>query len=118
MVNQDAPALPELRARLHDAMAERGLAARQVVLRLPRQSMPTVYRIFAGTTRDPLTSTLLALCRTIDMDLDELLDARRPALEPEAEALLEQAKALDEADRWLLVRAIRCVTGHRAAEAR
>jgi len=114
MPNQDALVLPELRARLNDALAARGLSLRQVVLRLPAPTGVAAYRIVAGTTRDPRTSTLLALCGAIDSDPDDLLDARRPALEPEAAALLDDAAALDETDCWLLVDLVRAVARRRS----
>lgn len=115
MAEQSAQIPAALRARLSDAIAARGLSVRQVILRLPQRAMATSYRILAGTTSDPHTSTILALCRTIDVDPDELLGARRPALDPEAEALLEDTEALDEADRRLLVKVIRSITGRHGA---
>ena len=107
MTTPSTPILSELYARLTDAIAARGLSVRQVVLRLPASTAAAMYRILAGTTSDPRASTLLALCRVIDIDPDELLDTRRAALEPEVEALLDDAKGLDEADRRLLVDLVR-----------
>jgi len=115
MPTQHAQAPPEFGARLHAAITERGFSVRQVVLRLPGSTATAMYRILAGSTRDPLTGTLLALCRAIDSDPDELLDAHRPVLEPEVEALLDAAEALAEEDRWLLVKVIRSITGRHGA---
>ncbi len=114
MADHSAQVPSALRARLNAAITERGLSVRQVILRLPELTVPTMYRVIAGTTRDPRTSTLLALCRAIDIDPDDLLDALRPALEPEAAALLDDAEALDEADRWLLVDLVRVLARRRS----
>ncbi len=92
MATQYAQLLSALRAGLDDAIAARGLSARRVVLRLPESAVATAYQILAGPTRDPRTSILLALCRAIDIDPNELLGAHRPALEPEAEGRLDRAE--------------------------
>jgi len=109
MAEQSAQIPSALGRRLSDAIAARGLSARQAVLNLPQRAMATSYRILAGTTRDPRTSTILALCRLLEIDPDELLDAHRPALEPELRELRDDAEALDEADRWLLIDLVRAV---------
>jgi len=114
MPTQHAQALPELGARLHAAIIARGLSVRQVALRLPGSTAAAMYRILAGTTRDPLTGTLRALCRALDIDPDELLDAGRPALDPELAALLVDAEALDEEGRQLLVSLVRAVACRRS----
>jgi len=100
---------------LHRAMRARRLSAREVTRGMPGQQYATTYKILAGTSRDPRTSTLLALCRAIEVDPDEMLDAYRPALEPEAEALLDEAEALDEQDRELLVVLVRAVARRRSS---
>ena len=100
---------------LHRAMRARRLSAREVTRGMPGRQYATTYKILAGTSRDPKTSTLLALCRAIDIDPDELLDAHQPALEPEGEALLDEAEALDAADRRLLVDLVRAVARRRSS---
>ena len=72
--------------------------------------------LLAGMIQNSRPSLLrVALSRAVDSDPDELLDARWPALEPEAEALLDEAEALDAADRRLLVDLVRAFARRRSS---
>ncbi len=90
-------------------MAERGLTTRQVVGRFPERHLGTAYRILAGRTADPWASTLVELCRALEVDPNDLFNATRPPLKPELEQVLTQASALSEEDRWLMVDLIRAI---------
>ena len=118
MSRQDDHAPTPIADAIRRGMHARGLAARELARRLPDQNYATMYRILGDASPDLQTSTLLAFCRALEVDPDELLDAHRPVLEPEVEALLDAAEALDEADRWVLVRVIRSINERHAAEER
>jgi len=113
MTTQRAQPVSALDAKLKGAIAAHGLSVRQVTLRLPERIVNAAYRVLAGTTRDPRTSTLFALCRAIDADPDELLGHVRPTLTPDVAELYDEAVSLDEADRWLLVGVVRAVARRR-----
>lgn len=110
-----------LAGRIQRAMAARGIRPRALAMALGDRHWSTAYRVLSGTTADPLMSTVLDVCRILDVDPDEILGATSPPLEPETQALLEAARALPEEDRWLIVDLVRVVRrraarGERRAE--
>ena len=100
-------------------MAERGLTTREVVGRFPERHLGTAYRILAGRTTDPWSSTVVQLCGALEVDPNDLLGAIPSPLAPELDALLSEARALTEDDRWLIVDLLRSVrqSGDRHAHA-
>src|SRR5687767_4873445 len=63
----------DLAAAIKRVMSSRGLSTREVVRRVPRRHVGTVYRLLAGRTTDPWASTVVSLCSALDADPDELL---------------------------------------------
>src|ERR1044071_9360597 len=63
----------DLAAAIKRVMATRGLSTREVVRRVPRRHVGTVYRLLAGRTTDPWASTVVSLCTALNADPDELL---------------------------------------------
>ena len=49
----------DLAAAIKRVMASRGLSTREVVRRVPRRHVGTVYRLLAGRTTDPWASTVV-----------------------------------------------------------
>ncbi len=99
----------DLAAAIRQVMDARGLTAREVVTRVPRRHIGTVYRLLAGRTTDPRASTVVALCTALGADPDELLDVSDPVkgLDPALRRTLEDLKGLSEDDRWLALDALR-----------
>ncbi len=101
--------------RVREAMESRGLQARDLVTRLPEWHLGTGYRILAGKTTDPWTSTVLELCRALDTHPDELLGTTPPPLPAELHELLEAAQGLSDGDKWLVVDVLRAIGRGREA---
>ena len=123
----DVAALPDRRGprriarpdNLADAirrvMDSRGLATRDVVRRVPRRHIGTIYRLLAGRTTDPWASTVVSLCAALDADPDELLGVEdaEEILDPELRNTLTDLGRLPEEDRWLAVDMLRSVLARR-----
>ena len=92
-------------------MASRGLSTREVVRRVPRRHVGTVYRLLAGRTTDPWASTVVALCTALGADPDELLDVGDPTedMDPELRRTLDDLQRLSDDDRWLALDALRAM---------
>lgn len=101
----------DLAAAIRRVMATRELTTRDVVKRVPRRHVGTVYRLLAGRTTDPWASTIVALCTALGADPDELLDVRDPTedLDPELRRTLEDLQRLSDDDRWLALDALRAM---------
>src|SRR6476661_9818783 len=85
----------DLAAAIKRVMSSRGLSTREVVRRVPRRHIGTVYRLLAGRTTDPWASTVVSLCTALDADPDELL-----GVEDAIEILdLERREALTDVER-------------------
>ena len=93
--------------RIQQAMAARGIQPRDVAMSIGHRHWSTAYRVMSGTTADSLISTIVDICRVLDVDPDDLLGVTLPPLEPETQALLDAARALPEEDQWLVVDLIR-----------
>src|SRR3712207_2806124 len=93
----------DLAAAIKGVMASRGLTTREVVRRVPRRHVGTVYRLLAGRTTDPWASTVVSLCTALDADPDELLGVEDAVeiLDPELRNTLTDVQRLAEEDRWL-----------------
>ena len=102
-----------LYANVRRVMEAKGLRPRDIVKRLPARHIGTAYRILAGRTTDPWTSTTLEMCRALGVDPDELLGAAPPQLSPELQELWDAAQRLSEDDRWLVVDMLRAVMRRR-----
>ena len=101
----------DLAAAIRRVMAARDLTTREVVKRVPRRHVGTVYRLLAGRTTDPWASTVVALCTALGADPDELLDVPDPTedFDPELRRTLEDLQRLSDDDRWLALDALRAM---------
>ena len=93
--------------RIQQVMAARGIRPRELAMALGQRHWSTAYRVMSGATADSLISTIVDICRVLDVDPDDLLGVTLPPLEPETQALLDAARALPEEDQWLVVDLIR-----------
>lgn len=105
----------DLAAAIKRVMNSRGLTTREVVRRVPRRHVGTVYRLLAGRTTDPWASTVVSLCSALDADPDELLGVEDALeiLDPELRNTLSDVQRLAEEDRWLAVDMLRAVLQRR-----
>ena len=105
----------DLAAAIKSVMATRGLSTREVVRRVPRRHIGTVYRLLAGRTTDPWASTVVSLCTALDADPDELLGVEdaTSGLDPELRQMLADVETLSEEDRWLALDMLRAIFARR-----
>ena len=105
----------DLAAAIKRVMSTRGLSTREVVRRVPRRHVGTVYRLLAGRTTDPWASTVVSLCTALDADPDELLGVEDALeiLDPELRNTLTDVQRLAEEDRWLALDMLRSVLARR-----
>jgi transcriptional regulator with XRE-family HTH domain len=105
----------DLAAAIKGVMATRGLTTREVVRRVPRRHVGTVYRLLAGRTTDPWASTVVSLCTALGADPDELLgvDDAVAGLDPELRQTLADVEQLTEEDRWLALDMVRSILARR-----
>lgn len=105
----------DLAAAIKRVMATRGLSTREVVRRVPRRHVGTVYRLLAGRTTDPWASTVVSLCSALNADPDELLGVEDAIsiLDPELRLTLSDIERLPEEDRWLALDMLRSVLARR-----
>ncbi len=105
----------DLAAAIKRVMSTRGLSTREVVRRVPRRHVGTVYRLLAGRTTDPWASTVVSLCTALDADPDELLGVEDALeiLDPELRNTLTDIQRLAEEDRWLALDMLRSVLARR-----
>jgi len=105
----------DLAAAIKRVMASRGLSTREVVRRVPRRHVGTVYRLLAGRTTDPWASTVVSLCSALNADPDELLGVEDAIaiLDPELRLALGDIERLAEEDRWLALDMLRSVLSRR-----
>lgn len=105
----------DLAAAIKRVMNTRGLTTREVVRRVPRRHVGTVYRLLAGRTTDPWASTVVSLCTALDADPDELLGVEDALeiLDLELRNTLTDIERLAEEDRWLAVDMLRAVLARR-----
>jgi len=99
-------------------MAARGLTTRDVVGKLPSRHVGTAYRLLAGRTRDPWTSTMAAMCAALDAEPNELLGVHDATadLEPEIRQVFDDVSKLPVEDRWLVLDVLRAVLRRRRAD--
>lgn len=100
--------------RIQQAMAARGVQPRDLAMALGARHWSTAYRVMSGATGDSLTSTIVDVCRVLDVSPDELLGVTQPSLAPETLALLEAARGLPEPDQWLVVDLVRVLRRKRS----
>jgi transcriptional regulator with XRE-family HTH domain len=105
----------DLAAAIKRVMNTRGLSTREVVRRVPKRHVGTVYRLLAGRTTDPWASTVVSLCTALDADPDELLGVEDALeiLDPELRNTLTDIQRLAEEDRWLALDMLRSVLARR-----
>ena len=105
----------DLAAAIKRVMNSRGLSTREVVRRVPRRHVGTVYRLLAGRTTDPWASTVVSLCSALDADPDELLGVEDAIeiLDPELRNTLSDVQRMAEEDRWLALDMLRAVLARR-----
>jgi transcriptional regulator with XRE-family HTH domain len=105
----------DLAAAIKRVMNTRGLTTREVVRRVPRRHVGTVYRLLAGRTTDPWASTIVSLCTALDADPDELLGVEDALeiLDLELRNTLTDVERLAEEDRWLALDMLRAVLARR-----
>ena len=105
----------DLAAAIKRVMSTRGLSTREVVRRVPRRHVGTVYRLLAGRTTDPWASTVVSLCTALDADPDELLGVEDAIeiLDPDLRNTLTDVQRLAEEDRWLALDMLRAVLARR-----
>ena len=94
-------------ARIQRVMTERGIQPRELAMALGQRHWSTAYRVMSGATADSLISTIVDICRVLDVDPDELLGVSPPTLEPDTQLLLDAARDLTEDDQWLVVDLVR-----------
>lgn len=101
----------DLAAAIKGVMATRGLTTREVVRRVPRRHVGTVYRLLAGRTTDPWASTVVSLCAALEADPDELLgvDDAEAGLDADLREMLVNVESMTEEDRWLALDMLRAV---------
>ena len=105
----------DLAAAIKRVMSTRGLSTREVVRRVPRRHVGTVYRLLAGRTTDPWASTVVSLCTALDADPDELLGVEDAIeiLDPDLRQTLSDVERLSEEDRWLALDMLRSLLARR-----
>jgi transcriptional regulator with XRE-family HTH domain len=105
----------DLAAAIKRVMSSRGLSTREVVRRVPRRHVGTVYRLLAGRTTDPWASTVVSLCAALDADPDELLGVEDAIeiLDLDLRNTLTDVERLAEEDRWLALDMLRAVLARR-----
>lgn len=105
----------DLAAAIKRVMSSRGLSTREVVRRVPRRHVGTVYRLLAGRTTDPWASTVVSLCTALDADPDELLGVEDAIeiLDHDLRNTLTDVQRLPEEDRWLALDMLRSVLARR-----
>lgn len=105
----------DLAAAIKRVMNSRGLSTREVVRRVPRRHVGTVYRLLAGRTTDPWASTVVSLCTALDADPDELLGVEDAIdiLDPDLRQTLSDVERLSEEDRWLALDMLRSLLARR-----
>src|SRR4051812_38276335 len=105
----------DLAAAIKRVMTTRGLSTREVVRRVPRRHVGTVYRLLAGRTTDPWASTVVSLCTALDADPDELLGVEDAIeiLDLDLRNTLTDVERLAEEDRWLALDMLRAVLARR-----
>src|SRR5919198_164191 len=105
----------DLAAAIKRVMNTRGLSTREVVRRVPRRHVGTVYRLLAGRTTDPWASTVVSLCSALNADPDELLGVEDAIsiLDLDLRNTLTDVQRLDEEDRWLALDMLRAVLARR-----
>jgi transcriptional regulator with XRE-family HTH domain len=105
----------DLAAAIKRVMSSRGLSTREVVRRVPRRHVGTVYRLLAGRTTDPWASTVVSLCTALDADPDELLGVEDAIeiLDLDLRNTLTDVERLAEEDRWLALDMLRAVLARR-----
>jgi transcriptional regulator with XRE-family HTH domain len=105
----------DLAAAIKRVMTARGLSTREVVRRVPRRHVGTVYRLLAGRTTDPWASTVVSLCTALDADPDELLGVEDAIeiLDLDLRNTLTDVQRLAEEDRWLALDMLRAVLARR-----
>ena len=105
----------DLAAAIKRVMSSRGLSTREVVRRVPRRHVGTVYRLLAGRTTDPWASTVVSLCTALDADPDELLGVEDAIeiLDPDLRQTLSDVDRLSEEDRWLALDMLRSLLARR-----
>jgi transcriptional regulator with XRE-family HTH domain len=105
----------DLAAAIKRVMNSRGLSTREVVRRVPRRHVGTVYRLLAGRTTDPWASTVVSLCTALDADPDELLGVEDAIeiLDHDLRNTLTDVERLAEEDRWLALDMLRAVLARR-----
>jgi len=105
----------DLAAAIKRVMSIRGLSTREVVRRVPRRHVGTVYRLLAGRTTDPWASTVVSLCMALDADPDELLGVEDAIeiLDSDLRNTLTDVERLAEEDRWLALDMLRAVLARR-----
>src|SRR3954451_15175074 len=105
----------DLAAAIKRVMNTRGLTTREVVRRVPRRHVGTVYRLLAGRTTDPWASTVVSLCTALDADPDELLGVEDAIeiLDLDLRNTLTDVERLAEEDRWLALDMLRAVLARR-----
>jgi transcriptional regulator with XRE-family HTH domain len=105
----------DLAAAIKRVMNVRGLTTREVVRRVPRRHVGTVYRLLAGRTTDPWASTVVSLCTALDADPDELLGVEDAIeiLDHDLRNTLTDVERLAEEDRWLALDMLRAVLARR-----
>jgi len=101
----------DLAAAIRRVMSTRGLATREVVRRVDKRHVGTVYRLLAGRTTYPWASTVAALCRALDCDPDELLGVEDALeiLDPDLRNTLTDIQRMEEEDQWLAIDMLRAV---------
>jgi transcriptional regulator with XRE-family HTH domain len=102
---------PDLAAAVRAVMSVRGLSTRDVVKRVDKRHVGTVYRILAGRTTDPWASTVVSLCTALNADPDELLNVEDAIamLDPELRLALSDVQRLNPEDQWLALDMLRSV---------
>ena len=101
------PSTDTIAGRIQQAMAARGVRPRELAMALGHRHWSTAYRVMSGATGDSLISTVLDICRVLDVNPDDILGVTLPPLEPETRALLDAAQGLSEEDRWIVVDLVR-----------
>jgi hypothetical protein len=106
----------DLAAAIKRVMNEKGLATREVVRRVPRRHVGTVYRLLAGRTTDPWASTIVSLSQQgLDVDVDDLLGVEpfEDTLDPASRNILTDLERCDEETRWTALDMLRAVLARR-----
>ena len=102
--------------RIQRAMAARGVQPRDLAMALGTRHWSTAYRVMSGATADSLTSTIVDICRVLDVSPDEVLGVAPAPLEPELGSLLDATRRLPEDDQWLVVDLVRVLRRKRTGD--